>query len=216
MNEISWEYLAGLFDGEGPVGIYRVKNKNSEKVYWSVKLSIVGTHKPMIESIYKKVGYGMFTTQKRQMMCRTPIGNVLGKQGWKWGLTSKSSVKDFLEKIYPILIEKKAQADIVLSYCTGKIDGNEASRLCKQEKKFEFPIGEFEEYKPRACDFKGMANPRSKLTVREVKIIKLALQTGVPGSLLAKILNVSKVTISNIKNKKNLETYLNSLITNNN
>lgn len=54
-------YIAGLFDGEGSVGIYRTNNNkhlvsggaapSSRKTCWSASLCIAGTYIPMIEEV---------------------------------------------------------------------------------------------------------------------------------------------------------------------
>jgi hypothetical protein len=51
---INDSYIAGLFDGEGSIGIYAVGNGkiNYNKTFWSIKIGIVGTYKPMIKAIY--------------------------------------------------------------------------------------------------------------------------------------------------------------------
>ena len=119
-------YFAGLFDGEGTVGIYSVRQE-----YWSVRMQIVGTHKPMIKALYDFVGDGSFTIQSKQKNY---------KQGWKWCLSNRSIIKRVLLNITPYLIEKKEQAQIVIDYLDGNLDGRVASSLCKEAKQFSFPF----------------------------------------------------------------------------
>lgn len=142
--------MAGLFDGEGSIGIYKVTNgrgtNSGQKVYWTARAAIVGTHRPMIEAFSRAVGFGTFTTQKRQAIQRTPKGEVLGKQGWKWFCSNKPGLLLLHDMLSPHLIEKKAQFAIVAAYCRGEIGGEEASELCKEAKKFSFSSDGFQEY----------------------------------------------------------------------
>src|SRR3989304_3966745 len=111
-------YVAGLFDGEGTVGIYRTGKPKGGSRWWSVRLALVGAHRPMIEAVYKYMGVGSFTTQKRQALQRAPSqdygdGARLCKQGWRWIVTSRDGCKAVLERLLPFLIEKREQVEIV-------------------------------------------------------------------------------------------------------
>lgn len=78
------EYWAGIFDGEGTIGVYAASG------YWSARMAVVGSYRPMIEEAYKHFGVGSFKTQKRQALQKTPMGLVdskLGKQCWRWSVT---------------------------------------------------------------------------------------------------------------------------------
>lgn len=201
---LSWEYIAGLFDGEGTVGVYRVGKSKNGKQYWSVKLSIVGTHRPMIEAVYNMVGLGLFTTQKRQAIQQTPKGPIFGKQGWKWMLNARKDILFFLSKIEPFLIEKNEQANIAMRFCQGEIDGESASTLCKEAKRFVFPTEDFEEYAPRKLGgLAGTNNPSSKLNEYKVREIKILLkdQTNTQTEI-ADMYSVSKSVVHQIAHGK--------------
>ncbi len=195
-------YIAGLFDGEGSVGIYKSTNGKSSRIYYSAKLSIVGTHKPMIEAVYKKFDIGSFTTQKRQAVHRTPRGPVLGKQGWRWSVTDRNGVHRVLLAIRPYLIEKADQVDIVLAYLEGAYNGEEASAMCKEAKQFEFSASNFEEYAPRknSGNNSGELNGSAKLTNADVVAIKRLHSEGKTATEIAKLYGVSKTTTSRIVN----------------
>lgn len=195
-------YIAGLFDGEGSVGIYRSTNGKSDKIYYSVKLSIVGTHKPMIEAVYNYFNIGLFTTQKRQAVQKTPSGPVLGKQGWRWSVTDRNGVKHVLESIRPFLIEKADQVDIALKYLNGEYDGEDASMLCKEAKKFEFAADDFSGYQSRknSGNNAGELNGAAKLTKQNVADIRKMHSNGHTATEIAKIYGVSKTTTSRIIN----------------
>jgi hypothetical protein len=136
---MEWTYFAGLFDGEGTIGIYKVGKK-----YWSVKMQLVGAHKPMIKAVYDFIGDGSFTSQKKQgKIIHTPRGTYEDltnfKQGWKWTLCSRPLIEKVLKEILPFLHEKKEQAKIALDYINGKLSGQDAEYRCKEAKRFNFP-----------------------------------------------------------------------------
>lgn len=127
-------YFAGLFDGDGSAALYKSKR------FTSTKLSLVGTHRPMIQAAYEYFGVGKFTTQKRNGPTMTPRGPINGRQGWIWQVTSKAEFKAVATKMLPFLIEKKQQVRIILEYIDGLIPVDEAISTCKQLKCHEFPI----------------------------------------------------------------------------
>lgn len=200
-------YAAGVFDGEGSVGLYATSNGKSEKVYWAVKLSVVGTHRPMIEALSEHFGVGSFTTQKRQTVRRTPSRDYeadMCKQGWRWSVQSKRDVAAVLREILPYLIEKREQAEAVLRYCEGDLDGETAARLCKAAKQFEFPLGDFDSYAPRvnSGNLTGASNPAASITENTARAIKQALTRGRKGVEVAEEFGVSKHLVSKIKTGK--------------
>jgi|SRR3972149_3762543 len=173
---INDSYIAGIFDGEGSVGVYAVHTNGRRKNaggWWTVRMSITGTHRPMIEAIYNHFGLGHFTTQKRQSLQRTPRGDYgegakMCKQGWKWGLTSRKDCSEVLQRILPYLIEKREQVQIALDFIEGKIEGREANKLCTQAKHFNFPKESFVEPSRRNGAMRGSSHALSKLSDTQV------------------------------------------------
>lgn len=138
-------YLAGLFDGEGSVGLYMVKNGRNTSSgkchYWAAQLTICGTYRPMIEAAHFNIPGSIFLFDKRHTKHITPkkkynVGKC--KQLFKIRINRKKDIKLFLERIFPYLIEKKKQVKIILDWINGDIDGNDAALKCKVEKKFKF------------------------------------------------------------------------------
>ena len=186
-DNLSIEYIAGLFDGEGNVNISNVSNSKGKTKFKSIKAAITGSYRPMIESIFKTLKMGGFSTQKRQALQRTPKHlyttdllevnidkNIkLCKQGWRWTITSRTECKDFLTRIYPHLIEKKEQVRVALEFLDGKLDGEEALKLCREYKKFSFPANGFETARFNIQTQKGEKSSLSKLTSEQVKEIYL-------------------------------------------
>lgn len=194
-------YSAGLFDGEGTVGVYRVKNGrktiSGKTVYWTTRLTITGTYRPVIEKLHSFFKYGSVSLQKRQKKHRTPgkiYDSELCKQCWRWQITNKNNIKDFINQIRPLLMEKAEQVDIVLKFISGELDGPTASKLCKEAKKFEYYGEEIFAEK----NFKGSKNPIAKLDEAKVKIIKESLSKGIRQVDLARQYGVSKSVIFKI------------------
>ena len=81
-------YYAGLFDGEGTVGVYRAGAK-----HWCCKLSITGKHLPMIESIRDYFSYGGIHKCKR---IKKSYKRGFRDQCWKWNINNKKDIKEDL------------------------------------------------------------------------------------------------------------------------
>lgn len=193
-------YAAGLFDGEGTVGVYKVTNgrktQSGQKCYWATRIAITGTYRPMIERLYQWFQLGSVTIQKRQAKRETPSRDYeLCKQSWKWIITNKHDVKEFLTQIRPFLAEKADQVDVVLKHIDGELNGPVASKLCKEAKKFEFKYGE-EIFKE--VNFKGSNNPIAKLNEQKVREIKVRALNGERQVDLAREFGVKKSVICSI------------------
>ncbi len=144
MTKLHPAYLAGLFDGEGSVGLYPVKNgrkdhPSGEKIYWGLKVSLSGCHKEMIGKVHESFGVGSFGAMKRQKLY-VRIGvdhsrrNEVGKQCWRWLLSDRKKALTVFEIIRPYLIEKAEQVDVAAAFCKGELDGPEAARRLREFK----------------------------------------------------------------------------------
>jgi len=201
------EYFAGLFDGEGTVGVYVItnskKSESGKKNYWMAKMSIVGTYRPQIEAAYNHFKVGSLSTQKRQALQKLPKGKTIDpklcRQGWRWSVQAKKDVAEVIEKILPYLMEKKEQAEIVLKFCKGELDGEMASRLCKEAKRFEYSadLGESPRKSTGSC---SEHNPLAKLTYEQAQEIRQRVHNGEKQIKIARELGVSKTQISRIVN----------------
>lgn len=127
-------YFAGLIDGEGTMGIYATGNGKDAGVYWSPKLALHGTHRPMIVAAYEHFSVGQFSAAKRN-----PGSHLGGKPQWLWQVCSKAKIAYVLERVSPFLMEKKDQARTMIDYCYGRISGDEAQAILRAQKKVEFP-----------------------------------------------------------------------------
>ncbi len=134
-------YFAGLIDGEGTMGVYAVGNGKDSNIYWSAKMAVHGTYRPMIIALRDHFGVGQFSIGKRN-----PSHHLGGKPQWLWHVGSKSKIIYVLEKVHPYLMEKRGQAEIMISYCRGELSGEVASALLREQKNTVFPhsLGEGE------------------------------------------------------------------------
>ncbi len=96
-HELGW--AAGLFDGEGSLGIYRDKRSNSAKL--DVSLTMID--KDPIDKLYEMLGgiYAEYTRPERLT--------------YRWSVYGKLATAPLL-MIYPYLILKKDQVRVALEF----------------------------------------------------------------------------------------------------
>lgn len=203
-------YFAGLFDGEGSVGIYRATNgketQSGNQVYWTVKLSLVGTYRPMVEAACAYFAVGRVRAQKRQALIQTPSRSYTEcKQGWRWSVTRRSEIQSVLTRILPFLHEKKVQVEIVLAFLSGETTGDEASVDCKEAKRFSFPLVE-KEIPARSTGSPGTQNPNSKLSTYQIQLIRTRVSAGDKQAQVAREYGVSKTIVSRLIRGKTYQT----------
>ena len=135
--KISIEYIAGLFDGEGCVGIYRnkgsydIRYKNLKKSSSFVRIvNIAATYKPVLIQIQNTLGYGRLRNLKTK--------KKRNKQNWEWVIGSKENIIDFLTKIYPYSHEKREQIDLMIKTMRGELDELESALRLKALKKVSY------------------------------------------------------------------------------
>ena len=215
---MNWAYVAGVFDGEGTVGVYHVKREETAARgyadYHAARLTIVGTHRPMIEAIYKFANVGHFGIQKRQTLHTSPQQGKkysvdgreetrLCKQGWKFSITSKYELEPFLLNIVEFLHEKRRQVEIVLAFFRKDISGADAVQACKAAKKFHFPATDWVEPPRRIPNFKGEKNPFAKLSHEQVRELRARAAAGATNEELMRDYNIDdRSTIWRIKTRR--------------
>jgi len=104
--ELFWAYLAGLFDGEGHVGLYKRRRKDVKRGYtWAFVSSIINNDKALIDSLHQDLGTGYIMTETRP--------NVNHSDSYKLAF-SKGDLKQILPKILPYLRSKKRQVELII------------------------------------------------------------------------------------------------------
>jgi len=204
-------YIAGLFDGEGSVGIYRTNNNkrlvsgraapSSQKTYWSASLCIAGTYRPMIEELLKHVPGATFVGDHRSVVKRTPTkvytqGHC--RPSFKVQVQRRERVATFLRRVRPYLWEKADQVDIVLRWADGKLDGATASRMCKKAKRFTFAKREPIPPSQRKRRPSGTESHAAEFTARQIKTIRRRFANGERAPELASEYRVDGSTIGRI------------------
>jgi LAGLIDADG DNA endonuclease family protein len=108
--ELSLEYIAGFFDGEGSIGLYPERCKRKYGIYRHYRFSVsLGNSDPIVP-LYLKARFGGSVhhyERSKKMKNR--------QDAWLWNMSSKRAA-EFLRAILPFLVVKKAQAEVVLEY----------------------------------------------------------------------------------------------------
>lgn len=98
-------YIAGIFDGEGTVGLYAYKHRLPSPI-----LAISGSCLALMEALRNHFGFGFvfgYSPGRFQPeMHRT-------KQMYRWQVRRWSHILSVLAEIRPYLIEKASQADLM-------------------------------------------------------------------------------------------------------
>lgn len=115
INKLQSAYLAGLIDGEGYLGILKVKQGNKKKWFSNKEfifkpvIKVAMTDKDLIVWLYNSYG-GSFETRKAH-------GNA--RESYCWALRERKAI-EFAKRIYPYLKVKKEQAQILLRFPFGE------------------------------------------------------------------------------------------------
>lgn len=123
IKEVDLAYAAGLFDGEGSVGVcWRVQAKKSTMKTYAVKASVAMIDQPTI--LWLVATFGGHYDQT----CKTKSGNIIHR----WTLHARKAA-DFLELISPYLKLKQDRAEAAIKLARmkrsrGAVHGNEGVR----------------------------------------------------------------------------------------
>jgi hypothetical protein len=108
---ISKEYIAGFVDGEGYLGIIKKTSKRSVNGYYyktAVKIAQVSKNRFILDEL--KRCYGGTVSKNRVHPGKNQRESVM------WEITGNKAVSKLLKHIYPSLIIKKHQADILIDF----------------------------------------------------------------------------------------------------
>jgi hypothetical protein len=99
-------WMAGLFDGEGSVGIYsKIEKARAVSPAHFVQLQVAMAHKPTLDRFAKEFGVG--NVNKRASKVKPQ------KQMWAWQVSGPVA-ETVLSMLYPFLFTKRAEASVVL------------------------------------------------------------------------------------------------------
>lgn len=105
-------YLAGFLDGDGTVGLYR----RGVAGRFTPSVGFFNTHLPTIDHIARLLG-GEGFSRSAAVHC-TKFGRCTV---YRVDIRSVADCLHVLETIYPYLVTKRQQADIVMRYCRRKL-----------------------------------------------------------------------------------------------
>jgi hypothetical protein len=133
LQKLDKRYIAGFFDGEGSIGIYRNKGSKDDRYLsgyrrpcWVRVVTINVAYKSTLSLIHKQFG-GSFRLLYGRDKRWKPI--------WSWSIGSKEGIKRFLTFILSYIREKKKQAKVMIRVCNNKLNDEIAAKLLKELKK---------------------------------------------------------------------------------
>lgn len=105
MDNVKLAYLAGLFDGEGTIGIarYRRKDRTITKDYYFLRLKVCNKNKDAMR-LFKN-------TFHAGCLCRDKRSGV-----WDWSVSGTQHGKRVIELLLPFLRIKRKQAKLALEF----------------------------------------------------------------------------------------------------
>jgi hypothetical protein len=125
-------YLAGFFDGEGCIGIYRQNgSKNSRYLSghsgpsWCRQVSVANCHRDSLVPFKNSFG-GQIRVMRRATGNRQQI--------YSWQIKSRKAILYMLRVLLPRLHQKQAQAKIMIEECRFLRSTESAAKKLKQLK----------------------------------------------------------------------------------
>lgn len=112
LSDEDYAYLAGIIDGEGSI-IIRTVYHNKTSVYLVPSLIISNTDMNLMNYIRER-----FPLKTRSLTKDKRKHKIV----YQAVITCKKTLKPFLEKIYPFLIVKKKQAELLLNFMESRGD----------------------------------------------------------------------------------------------
>lgn len=97
-------YLAGLFDGEGTVGLYQGARK------YTLLIQIQMINKDVLKRFQERFGGSLYPVSMRGYRQR----GMRARDVWKWQATGSKG--GFLHTVLPYVTEKRTQVDLALRY----------------------------------------------------------------------------------------------------
>lgn len=113
-------YIAGFIDGEGTIGMWKV----GKKKVWVRQVVVTNTHKPTIQFLKRITGVG--TTHQRR------VAKSHHKPIFSWSVGKKADIVELLDELWPFLIQKQEQAEVLASECRGDFPTTDAASRLKE------------------------------------------------------------------------------------
>lgn len=125
MTNEEQSYIAGIFDGDGSIGLYENKKQKTYHLY----LSIITTVKDYAVQLREITGLGCYSTDyhKRKGISKRTQHRLTAH--------SKRAIKEFTKQIIPFSRLKKPQLEITIKWINGEISDERADTTLKKLKK---------------------------------------------------------------------------------
>src|ERR1039458_8918763 len=107
MKKLSLRYVAGLFDGEGSIGVYRYQGGR-----FALKTQVV-------QNIYPESKVVFLLLKQRWGGSASPQHSASGKWKFNWQLSTSKACR-FLEDILPYLRLKREEAEVAIKWQRSK------------------------------------------------------------------------------------------------
>jgi hypothetical protein len=121
LKKTRFAYIAGIVDGEGHLTIGKTKrpdNSNgSYSFHYTANVGVTNTYKPLMKLLVELCGGAFYA-----------VKNGGKKPCYKWVLTTNASREKFLLAVLPYLLEKRAQAVLLLKFVRMQNINNPALR----------------------------------------------------------------------------------------
>jgi len=122
-STISTKYAAGLFDGEGYVGL----SKDGPRL--RLRLEVSGCFKPALEKLARRWGGAVYRDKRKDPAWRTE---------WKWNLNGRGDIARFCSEVQPYLLEKREQVGLVLAMLGGNVSREMADAELRRMKRVDW------------------------------------------------------------------------------
>jgi hypothetical protein len=122
--EITRRYLAGFMDGEGYLGIMKMKNPSG--YHYAPAIKIAQTSEPLLKELALKLG-GHIGYRVHKHPNQSP--------SWTWDNKTWVQVEKVLDYVYPYLIIKRPQADILKEFLSTKTENNGSRGMSDKTRK---------------------------------------------------------------------------------
>lgn len=121
--KITWEWLAGFYDGEGCLNLTHQKCKRNTA--FSPQVDLVNTNFPAMEAIVAflaehEIGVSVTLSKKHRKFHRD--SGRQHKQRMTIRIARMKAVKRFLELLSPHLVLKREQADLLLEFVSTRAE----------------------------------------------------------------------------------------------
>ena len=107
LSEVDASYIAAFVDGEGSLSLNRNHSGSGRTTSYVIRIRITNTFKPVIDWIADKIGFGSTREVK--------LHKNANKQAYEWYINGRRAIA-LLKQLYPYLIVKKAQADVLFEF----------------------------------------------------------------------------------------------------